>query len=126
MDQLFSSSELTEHRHLLFARLKVCAEVLSFSDVKAPGHLQESGVRQDAQLVANPCADRPSQQFILDPSGRIKSVLDQGKCLTIGNEWFEAGERSPNQPWYRRDLQLSRCSSSNSARQIWRLARIDR
>jgi hypothetical protein len=102
LDQLFSSSELTANQHLRFTRLKVCAEVLSFSDVKAPGHLQESWIRQDAQIVANPCVDRPSQQFVLDSSGRIKSVLDYGKCLTIGREWFEAGERSPGQPWYRR------------------------
>jgi hypothetical protein len=124
MDQVFSASELTTRRHLYFARLKVCAEVLSFSDVKAPGHVQESGVRQDAQIVANPCADKPSQQFVMDSSGRIKSVMDDGKCLTIGKEWFEAGERSPGQPWHRRDLGLSRCSSSDSSRQVWRLAPI--
>jgi hypothetical protein len=124
MDQVFSASELTMHRHLYFARLKVCAEVLSFSDVKAPGHVQETGVRQDAQIVANPCDDKLSQQFVMDSSGRIKSVLDDGKCLTIGKEWFEAGERSPGQPWHRRDLGLSRCSASDAARQVWRLAPI--
>src|SRR5712672_2703085 len=31
----------------------------------------------------NPCADRPSQQFVMDSSGHVKSVLDDGKCLTI-------------------------------------------
>jgi hypothetical protein len=56
--------------------------------------------------------------------GRIKSVLDDGKCLAFGKEWFEAGERSPGQPWHRRDLGLSRCSASDAARQVWRLAPI--
>ena len=122
IDQLFVASALRDGGQLRFSRLKVCAEVVTFGGVKAPGHVQETGIRTDAQLVANPCSGKPEQQFVLDAVGRIKPVLDPGKCLTVGKEAFEAGDRTPGHPWHRRDLQLRRCSGADRLLQTWRIA----
>jgi len=125
IDQLFSISALAGHdQHLRFSRLKVCAEVISFRNVSAPGHVREDAVREDAQIIATPCTDKAEQRFVMDAAGHIRPVLDTTRCLTIGREAFEAGDRSPGHPWYRRDLQIHRCSPRDAARQRWRQASV--
>jgi len=121
LDQLFSMTGLSgEAKQLRFTRLKVCVEVLTFRGVDAPGHVKEVSLREDAPLIANPCSDAPEQKFIFDAEGRIKPVLDESKCLTIGKEAFEAGDREPGEHWYRRDLNFSSCSKAAAERQKWR------
>jgi hypothetical protein len=122
IDQVFSKSAIgPSEKHLRFTRLKECVEILTFRGVSAPGHVEETSIRQDAQMVAKTCSSAPEQQFVMDDKGRIKPIADQTKCLTIGREAFEAGDRTPGKPWYRRDVNFSACSAANADRQIWRL-----
>jgi hypothetical protein len=122
IDQLFSSSALLTGGHLRFSRLNVCVEALTFRGANVPGHQAEDGIRQDAPLIAKPCADIAEQHFTIDAAGRIHPALDATKCLSVGVQAFEAGDRSPGQHWYRRDLQLSRCTAGAARNQRWRLA----
>jgi hypothetical protein len=122
IDQLFSSSALLADGHLHFSRLNVCIEVLTFRGANVPGHQVEDGVRQDAPLVAKACADVAEQRFTIDAAGRIHPALDATKCLSVGMQAFEAGDRSPGQHWYRRDLQFSRCTAGAAPTQRWRMA----
>ena len=121
IDQLFSSSALRAGGHLRFSRLNVCIEALTFRSANVPGHQQEDSIRQDAPLVAKPCADVVEQRFTIDAAGRIHPALDPSKCLSVGVQAFEAGDRAPGQHWYRRDLQLSRCAAGAARYQMWRL-----
>lgn len=123
LDQLVSRSALLGSQGAIhFSRLAVCLEVVTFEDVRAPEHVQENSLREDAQLLAMTCSGQANQRFNMDMKGRIRPVLDRTKCLTVGKEAFEAGERTPGQPWLRRDLQLSRCEAAESAYQKWVLA----
>lgn len=121
IDQLFSKSA-TASESLRFTRLNVCLEVLTFRGVSAPGHVAEVSIRQDAPLVANACSGKLEQQFTLTADGRIKPLADPTKCLTVGQEVFEAGDRAPGQPWRRRDLNFSACADALAGRQTWTLA----
>jgi hypothetical protein len=122
IDQLFSASALRADGQLRFSRLNVCVEALTFRGANVPGHQTEAGIRQDAPLVAKPCADVAEQHFAIDAAGRIHPALDATKCLTVGVQAFEAGDRAPGQHWYRRDLQLSRCTPGAARYQLWRIA----
>jgi hypothetical protein len=123
IDQLFSSSALlAADGRLRFSRLGVCVEALTFrAAANVPGHEREDGIRQDAPLVAKPCTDAVEQRFSIDAAGRIHPALDSTKCLSVGVQAFEAGDRSPGQHWYRRDLQLSRCTPGAARYQVWRI-----
>jgi hypothetical protein len=123
IDQLFSSSALSAaDGRLRFSRLNVCVEALTFRGASVPGHEREDGIRQDAPLVAKPCGDAVEQRFSIDAAGHIHPALDSTKCLSVGAQAFEAGDRSPGRHWYRRDLQLSRCTAGAARYQTWRIA----
>jgi len=119
MDQMFSMSALA-CKHIRFSRLQVCADVVTYRGLLVPGHVEENLIRQDAQITGAACSDAPGQDFVLDAQGRIKPLMDQTKCLTVGQEAFEAGDRTPGVPWHRRDLDLSKCTAEASKRQTWR------
>lgn len=121
IDQLFSASALAADGRLRFSRLNICVEAMTFRGVNVPGHEEENGIRQDAPLVAKPCADAIEQRFRIDAAGRIHPALDPTKCLSVGVQAFEAGDRAPGQHWYRRDLQLSRCAAGAARYQAWRI-----
>jgi hypothetical protein len=71
--------------------------------------------------VVNHCSDAPTQRISLDPDGRIRAEVDRSKCLTIGSQAAEAGDRAPGEHWYRRPLTFSTCDT-NSPRQQWQVS----
>ena len=107
MDQMMSVSGL-EAGKLQFARLNACVEV----GLGIP-------VREDAPMMADDCADTPAQQMELTDGGQVHPAGDTSKCLTIATRAYEAGDRSPGQPWYRRPLTFSTCSPAAASRQTW-------
>jgi len=81
-------------------------------------------IREDAPTIVTTCADGPEQEFSLGDDGMIRTALDETKCLTVGEEAFEAGNREPGQPWYRRALSFSTCSDELAERQIWAVVEV--
>lgn len=68
--------------------------------------------------MVNPCSDTPAQQVVAGDDGRIRSALDETKCLTLFGEAFEAGNRAPGEPWYRRLLTFSTCADAKHSSTI--------
>jgi|TARA_A100001391_G_scaffold63912_1_gene39802 hypothetical protein len=123
IDQLLSQNDLAAAPGTLrYTRFDACVEVVTFRNVDAPAHTPELMVRQDAPLVVNPCSGAIEQSFVLDDAGRLRSLLDEEKCLTIGQQAFEAGNRAPGEPWLRRALTFSACTDAAADRQTWALA----
>jgi len=128
MDQLFSASSFSgEDKQIRFTRLNICLEVAvnprpAIPGLGGPGQPQAPSVREDAFLIANPCTKAPTQQFVIDAEGRIRSVLEASKCVTAGTQAFEAGNRAPGEPWHWRDVNVSTCSPEAAERQKWQLA----
>jgi hypothetical protein len=113
MDQRIARSSLTgEPGKILYTRLNACLEVVAIG--------AQTEVREDASSVAEDCTGAASQQVAMTASGKIKAVLDSSKCLTIGNEAFEAGDRASGEPWYRRALTFSTCTKADASRQTWK------
>lgn len=113
VDQLLSRAALTRDHQIRFTRLPVCMEIQSPGPAPGP-------VREDSVVLLAACSDTPWQRFTLSPEGQIRPELDATKCLTIGVESFEAGNRAPGEPWRRRDLSVSTCSALEAERQTWR------
>ena len=115
VDQLISRSELTGPAgRIKFSRFDLCAEIMVAGAGTVP-------VREDAWILLTRCSDSPRQQFTLTSDGEVRSRLDPAKCLTIGTESHEAGNRAPGEPWYQRALTMSTCSKVEHSRQEWRL-----
>jgi hypothetical protein len=113
IDQLLSREAL-EDGQLRFTRLGVCLDIQNIDP--APGH-----VREDAVVLMAECSQSPRQRFRLHANGQIRPQLDDTKCLTLGAETFEAGNRAPGEPWRRRDLSVSTCAATEGERQTWRV-----
>ncbi|MFG2745101.1 hypothetical protein ACGFY0_34200 [Streptomyces chartreusis] len=115
MDQRISRSALTaDPGRILYTRLDACLELASIGT--------QAEVREDASAVVEDCTGDAAQQVTMTRSGKIKPTLDPSKCLTIGKEAFEAGNRAPGEPWYRRALTLSTCTETDARRQTWKIA----
>jgi hypothetical protein len=115
VDQLISRQALQKPvGRIRFSRFDKCAEIMQVG--------REAAVREDAWVLLATCNDSPRQQFTLDASGEIRPVMDPKKCLTVGTEAHEAGNRGPNDPWYQRAVTISNCSAAQSNRQKWQLA----
>ncbi|HEY0682183.1 MAG TPA: ricin-type beta-trefoil lectin domain protein [Steroidobacter sp.] len=115
VDQLISRSGLQKSNgQIRFTRFDKCAEIMQVG--------RESAVREDSWVLLAPCNDNPRQQFMLNASGEIRPALDSKKCLTVGTEAHEAGNKASNEPWYQRAITLSTCSEAEGNRQKWRLA----
>jgi hypothetical protein len=114
VDQLISRQALQKPAgQIRFSRFDKCAEIMKVGT--------EAAVREDAWVLLATCNDNPRQQFTLNASGQIRPVLDPNKCLTVGTEAHEAGNRGPNDPWYQRAVTISTCAAADSNRQTWRL-----
>lgn len=100
LDQAISRSGI-EAGEIRFARLGVCMEVSFY---------RNGIVREDSPLVVNECSQEPKQDMIFGIDGRIRPALDPSKCLTVFGEAFEAGNRSPGQPWFRRPMTFTTCT----------------
>lgn len=116
VDQLVSRSAFADRGQIRFTRFDLCAEV------HRTGATPASVVREDSWVVLAPCGESPRQRFALAASGEIRSTVDPAKCLTIGLEAHEAGNRAPGQPWLQRALTVSSCSPAEAPRQAWRLS----
>jgi Ricin-type beta-trefoil lectin domain len=114
IDQLISREALEKNGRIRYSRFEKCAEIMQVG--------RDAAVREDAWLLLTSCSNSPRQQFTLNADGEIRSVLDPKKCLTVGTEAHEAGNRAPNEPWYQRAVTLSTCSEAEGNRQRWRLA----
>ena len=113
-DQLVSRSDLHKAKgQIRFSRFDKCAEIMKVGN--------ETGVREDAWVLLAPCNGSPRQQFELKSSGEIRPTLDTNKCLTVGTEAHEAGNKAPNEPWLQRAVTISTCSEAQSNRQKWLL-----
>ncbi|MFJ5260053.1 hypothetical protein ACIQAC_06200 [Streptomyces sp. NPDC088387] len=113
LDQRISRSALTEDPgKVLYTRLDACLEVVAIG---------QTAVREDALSVVEDCTGAAAQQVSMTGSGKIKTALDSSMCLTIGKEAFEAGDREPGEPWYRRALTFSTCTKADAARQTWKI-----
>ena len=110
MDQLISRSALAKGQ-IRYARLNACLEI---SVVK--NAFGRTSVWEDAPTLANPCSNTPAQRVVLGKDGRIRSAIDKSKCLTLYGEAFEAGNRTPGEPWYRRPLTFSTCAPAKHVR----------
>jgi hypothetical protein len=95
-----------------FARLDACIEATYMAGTR---------LREDAPLVVNHCSDAPTQRIELGEDGRIRPAVDPSKCLTIGSQASEAGDRAPGEHWYRRPLTFSTCDLT-SLRQRWQVS----
>lgn len=115
VDQLVSQSAFADRGQIRFTRFDLCAEI------HRTGAAPDS-VREDAWVVLAPCSDSPRQRFRMEKDGSIRAVADPAKCLTIGLEAHEAGNRAPGQPWLQRALTISTCSPAEAPRQAWRLS----
>lgn len=114
VDQLVSRSGLQQSNgQIRFTRFDKCAEIMKVGN--------ESGVREDAWVLLASCDGNPRQQFTLTAKGEIRPVLDSKKCLTVGTEAHEAGNKAPNEPWYQRAVTISACSEVEGNRQKWLL-----
>jgi Ricin-type beta-trefoil lectin domain len=114
VDQLIARAELEKpNGQIRFARFDKCAEIMQVG--------RNSAVREDAWVLLAPCDGNPRQQFTLNARGEIRSTLDSKKCLTVGTEAHEAGNKAPNQPWYQRAVTVSTCSEAEGNRQKWQL-----
>ena len=117
VDQLVSREALLKPvGQIRFSRFDRCAEIMRIGGGAA------SGVREDSWVLLAPCSDSERQQFVLEASGEIRPVLDPKKCLTVGTEAHEAGNRAPNEPWYQRALTVSTCAKAEMERQKWRIS----
>jgi hypothetical protein len=115
VDQLISREELQKPKgRIRYSRFDKCAEIMQTAD-------GATAVREDAWVLLAACSDSPRQQFTLNANGEIRSVLDRQKCLTVGTEAHEAGNRAPNEPWYQRAVTISTCHEAERDRQKWRL-----
>lgn len=114
VDQLVSRAGLQKaNGQIRFSRFDKCAEIMKVGN--------ESGVREDAWVLLAACNDNPRQQFTLNANGEIRSALDPKKCLTVGTEAHEAGNKAPDEPWLQRAVTVSTCSEAQSNRQKWLL-----
>lgn len=114
VDQLVSKADLQKAvGQIRFSRFDKCAEIMKVGN--------ESGVREDAWVLLAECNGNPRQQFSLSASGEIRSTMDPKKCLTVGTEAHEAGNKAPNEPWLQRAVTVSTCSEAESNRQKWLL-----
>lgn len=103
LDMAISRTGLEEGR-LSWTRLDACVEVAIH---------REGVVREDSPLIVNPCADaEPAQEMVMGSDGRIRPAMDPTKCLTVHPQAFEAGNRAPGEPWFRRPLTFSSCAST--------------
>jgi hypothetical protein len=120
VDQLISLDSLTRDRKIRFTRVPVCMEI---QNLGSPDRYRSGAplVRQDSVVLLAKCSDNPWQRFNLDAEGRIRAALDDTRCLTIGIETFEAGNRTPSEFWRRRDLTFSACTPDKAERQTWRV-----
>jgi hypothetical protein len=116
VDQLVSRSAFADGGRIRFTRFDLCAEV------HRTGATPDNVVREDSWVILAPCSDSPRQRFTMAASGEIRSQADGAKCLTIGIEAHEAGNRAPGQPWLQRALTVSSCSPAEAPRQSWRLS----
>lgn len=114
IDQLISREALEKRGHIRYSRFDKCAQIMQVG--------RETGVREDAWVLLASCGDDPRQRFTLNANGEIRSALDPKKCLTVGTEAHEAGNRAPNEPWYQRAVTVSTCSEAEGDRQKWRIA----
>jgi len=115
VDQLVSRRALIESGQIRFPRLALCVEI------HRTGVSSETVVREDNLAILTPCSDSPRQRFDMNAKGELRARLDPAKCLTIGLEAHEAGNRAPGQPWLQRGLTISSCSAEKAPRQAWRL-----
>jgi hypothetical protein len=114
VDQLVSQAGLRQtDGRIRFTRFEKCAEIMQVG--------RDSSVREDAWVLLAPCNDNPRQRFTLNARGEIRSSVDPKKCLTVGTEAHEAGNKAPNEPWYQRAVTMSTCSAEEGNRQKWRL-----
>ena len=114
VDQLVSRSGLQKpNGQIRFTRFDKCVEIMQVG--------RESAIREDAWVLLAPCNGNPRQQFTLNASGEIRPALDPKKCLTVGTEAHEAGNKAPNEPWLQRAVTISTCSEAEGNRQKWRL-----
>jgi hypothetical protein len=104
LDQAISTSGLAAGE-IRFARLGVCMEVSFY---------RNGIVREDSPMVVNECSQEPKQDLVFGSDGRIRPALDPTKCLTVFGEAFEAGNRAPGQPWFRRPMTFTTCAPSGS------------
>lgn len=111
LDMYISQKALAEGR-IQFARLDACMEATYATD---------DGMREDAPIVVNECSDAQTQQIMLRDDGTIRPAVDDAKCLTIGTEALEAGDRAPGEHWYRRPLTFSTCIP-DSPSQAWEVS----
>lgn len=114
VDQLVSRADLQKATgQIRFSRFDKCAEIMQVGN--------ETGVREDAWVLLAACDGNARQQFTLSASGEIRPALDTKKCLTVGTEAHEAGNKAPNQPWLQRAVTISACSEGEANRQKWLL-----
>lgn len=117
VDQLMSrESLLSGAGQLRFTRIPVCIEIQQANNRGAAAY-----VRQDSVVLMAACSGSEYQRFSINAEGQIRPRLDETKCLTIGAESLEAGNRGPNDPWFRRDLSVSTCTAERATRQHWRI-----
>jgi hypothetical protein len=117
MDQMISRSALANGQ-LRYTRLNVCLEISVLTS--ASGAMS---VWEDAPTLVNPCSSTPAQQVVLGKDGRIRSAIDKSKCLTLYGEPFEAGNRAPGEPWYRRLLTFSTCAPAKHSTTVAHVVR---
>ena len=70
-----------------------------------------------SDLILRGCDKNPKQQFVFEDDGKIKPVGNLSLCLTVSDDYREGGGGSPVH--LIRDLTLSACDDSFSARQRW-------
>lgn len=116
VDQLISRAAFETGGQIRFTRFDLCAEV------HRTGATPEDIVREDSWVILAPCGANPRQRFRMEANGEIRSLVDPAKCLTIGLEAHEAGNRAPGEPWLQRALTVSSCSPKEAPRQAWRLS----
>ncbi|MEU9332933.1 hypothetical protein AB0D49_07140 [Streptomyces sp. NPDC048290] len=118
IDQVVSVSAITAAAgSIRYTRLDACLGAQLIPDSTGTPKLWE-----DANTGVGTCTGAANQRLTLGADGRIRPALDTTKCLTVGKEAFEATDRAPGEPWYRRALTLSTCTRQDAPRQIWTLA----
>lgn len=112
-DQLISRADLSQGR-IRFTLVDACLRVAG----------PFAAVREDAPIVVDPCVGASQEGIVFGADGRIRPTLDPSKCLTAGEFAFEAGNRAPGQPWFRRALTFSTCEDGVADRQVWSVAEV--